>query len=64
LRKKVCACFDAAAVSTGCRLEYFKVETEGFKEQPFANMVNNSIMADVYRNHASKMGKRLFPKEV
>ncbi|MCP3973883.1 MAG: M20 family metallopeptidase [bacterium] len=48
---KVKACFEAAALSTGCRLEISSVS------HPYLNMVNNPVMASLYAANSLSLGR-------
>lgn len=53
---KVKACFEAAALATGCRLEL------GSVDHPYLNMINNPVMTDLYAANSEAMG-RVMPTE-
>jgi len=50
---KVHACFEAAAQSTGCRLEVTQ------KGHPYLNMVNNPVMATLFQSNSTTLGRPL-----
>lgn len=54
LRRKVHRCFDAGAVATGSTLEIMG------GDQPYAEMIHDSAIADLYRKNAESLG-RVFP---
>jgi amidohydrolase len=57
LKDRVMACFQGAAVSTGCRLEY------RWTGKPFSNMSTNGPMAESYERNANALGLNLPPRE-
>jgi amidohydrolase len=54
LRHKVHRCFDAGAIATGSTMEIIG------GDQPYAEMIHNSAIADLYRQNAEALG-RVFP---
>lgn len=48
---KVKACFEAAAVSTGCRVEITPAD------HPYLNMVNNPVLASLYQENSTALGR-------
>jgi amidohydrolase len=48
---RVHACFEAAALATGCRLE---INTES---HPYLNMVNNDVMTTLYAENSKGLGR-------
>lgn len=48
---KVEACFEAAALATGCRLEITSVA------HPYLNMVNNPVMTSLYAANSASLGR-------
>lgn len=48
---KVTACFEAAALSTGCRLEI------SMAAHPYLNMVNNPVMTSLFAANSEAMGR-------
>ncbi len=48
---KVKACFEAAALSTGCRLEISSVS------HPYLNMINNPVMTSLYAANSLSLGR-------
>jgi amidohydrolase len=51
LLPKVKACFEAAALSTGCRLEISSVA------HPYLNMINNPVMTSLFAANSEAMGR-------
>ena len=51
LVKQVTACFEAAAIATGCRLE-LKAE-----DYPYLNMVNNDVMTSLFKQNSQDLGR-------
>ena len=51
LVKQVTACFEAAAIATGCRLE-LKAE-----DYPYLNMVNNEVMTSLFKQNSQDLGR-------
>ena len=54
LRRKVHRCFDAGAIATGSTMEIIG------GDQPYAEMIHDSAIADLYRKNAETLG-RVFP---
>ncbi len=50
---KVKACFEAAALATGCRLELSVVA------HPYLNMVNNPVMTSLFSTNAAELGRQM-----
>jgi len=50
---KVHACFEAAAIATGCRLE---IEQFG---HPYLNMISNEVMTELFQENSTALGRRL-----
>jgi amidohydrolase len=48
---KVKACFEAAAIATGCRVEVTGVD------HPYLNMVNNGVMTTLFKANSESMGR-------
>jgi amidohydrolase len=53
LKERVLACFEGAAVATGCRLEY---EWVG---HPYSNLTTNDLMAESYVENIGALGKSM-----
>jgi amidohydrolase len=53
LQERVVACFEAAAIATGCRLEHRWVG------RPYSNLATNDPMADAYSQNARALGWEL-----
>lgn len=51
LSEKVRACFEAAAVATGCRVEILP------QGHTYTHMVNNPIMSDLYAANSAELGR-------
>lgn len=51
LRDKVMACFEAAAVATGCELE---IEYEG---EPYTDLISNKVMATLFAANSTALGR-------
>jgi amidohydrolase len=51
LRDKVMACFEAAAVATGCELE---IEYEG---EPYTDLISNQVMATLFAANSTALGR-------
>lgn len=51
LQKKVKACFDAAAVATGCSVEY-KYESDAYRD-----LISDSLMANLFSANSSALGR-------
>jgi amidohydrolase len=58
LKTKILNCFQAAALSTGCRLEY------RWTGRSYSDLATNDTMANVYVDHVRGTGKTLPSKEV
>lgn len=56
LLPKVRACFEGAAIATGCRLEFNPLD------HPYLNMINNQIMTSIYSANSDALGRPM-PKE-
>ena len=54
---KVEACFEAAALATGCRLEITSVA------HPYLNMVNNEVMTSLYESNSVSLGRSMPTEE-
>lgn len=50
---KVHACFEAAAIATGCRLEISP------SSHPYVNMVNNPVMTRLFQENSTALGRPL-----
>ena len=50
VKAKVKGCFEAAALATGCRLEYRETN------RPYTDLINNDQMAGTYAGHLSDLG--------
>ena len=48
---KVRACFEAAAVATGCRVEVNPAD------HPYLNMINNPVMTSLYQVNSTELGR-------
>jgi amidohydrolase len=48
---KVKACFEAAAIATGCRVEVTSVD------HPYLNMVNNRVMTSLFKANSEGLGR-------
>ena len=48
---KVKACFEAAAIATGCRVEVTSVD------HPYLNMVNNRVMTSLFKANSQGLGR-------
>ncbi|NHZ71066.1 MAG: amidohydrolase [Proteobacteria bacterium] len=57
LLPKVKACFEAAAMATGCRLEMATVS------HPYLNMVNSNIMTSFFKENSSSFGRSMPTEE-
>ncbi|MGD2101181.1 MAG: M20 family metallopeptidase [Acidimicrobiia bacterium] len=53
VRAKVIACFEAAAIATGCELE---IEYEG---EPYEDLVNNQVMASLFAANSEALGRHM-----
>jgi metal-dependent amidase/aminoacylase/carboxypeptidase family protein len=53
LRSKVVACFEAAALATGCELQ---VSYEG---EPYIDLVTNPVMAALFQANAATLGREM-----
>jgi amidohydrolase len=53
LQQQVVACFEAAAVATGCRLE---LAQDG---NPFTDMVTDAVLADLYAANSEALGRTM-----
>jgi len=51
LQRQVLACFEAAAVATGCRLE---VHSDG---NPFTPLITDALLADLYSANSAALGR-------
>jgi metal-dependent amidase/aminoacylase/carboxypeptidase family protein len=54
---KVHACFEAAALATGCRVE---IESE---DHPYDNMVNNPVMTAIFAANSATLGREMPTEE-
>lgn len=57
LKQKVLQCFEGAAVSTGCRLEY------KWQDNPYYDILTNDILAELYTQNVASLGVKLPSKE-
>jgi amidohydrolase len=53
LRGKVIACFEAAAVATGCELEI------DYRGEPYADLVSNRVMATLFAANSIALGREM-----
>ncbi len=53
MKKRIIGCFEAAATSTGCRLE---IITEG---EPYTDLVSNPIMTNLFVDNSNKIGREM-----
>ncbi|MGI9665963.1 MAG: M20 family metallopeptidase [Acidimicrobiia bacterium] len=53
LYPKIVACFEAAALATGCT---FEVKAEGYR---YSAMNNNAVMVDLYTTNSAALGRRM-----
>ncbi|MCL1592768.1 MAG: M20 family metallopeptidase [Actinomycetia bacterium] len=53
LLPRVKACFEAAALATGCRLELTTVS------HPYLNMVSNDVLASLFRENSATLGRSM-----
>lgn len=53
---KVTACFDAAALATGCRMELARIH------HPYLNMVSHPVLAELFSEHSEALGRPM-PRE-
>lgn len=53
LRSNVLACFEAAALATGCELEIV------FEGEPYIDLVTNPVMAAFFQDNAANLGREM-----
>ncbi len=53
LKKRIIGCFEAAATSTGCRLE---IATEG---EPYTDLVSSAAMVELFVRNSGELGRQM-----